>query len=103
MKIVAVGTGCVGLSNAVLLAQKYEVVALDIDPDRVAVLNERKSTTVDPEIEEFLSIHGLKFCATLDKADAYAWADYAVVAPSADFDPVTNNFGRENGSGRAQA
>lgn len=92
MKIVVVGTGYVGLSNAVLLAQHNQVVALDIAPERVQALNERRSVVVDPELDEYLDTKDLKLRATLDKYDAYDGAEFVIVATPTDYDPDTNFF-----------
>lgn len=91
-KITVVGTGYVGMSMAVLLAQHNEVTALDIDEARVNLINQGKSTVVDKEIEQYLLEKELSLIATLDKEQAYAQAEFIVVATPTDYDPETNYF-----------
>ncbi|WP_307818209.1 nucleotide sugar dehydrogenase [Janibacter endophyticus] len=91
-RIAVVGTGYVGLSMAVLLAQHNEVVCFDIDPARVEMLNEGRSPIHDEQIEDFLAHRELDLRFTLDKAQAYAAAEYVVIATPTDYDPKTNYF-----------
>ncbi|RWR29852.1 nucleotide sugar dehydrogenase [Sinirhodobacter populi] len=92
MKIAVAGIGYVGLSNAILLAQHNEVVAIDLSEERVAMVNARKSPIVDREVEDYLANHDLNLRATISPEEAYSGADFVIVSTPTNYDPVTDQF-----------
>ena len=92
MKIAVAGLGYVGLSNAVLLSQLYDVVAMDVSADRVAMVNARKCPIVDPDIEQFLADRPLHLQATTNREAAYGGADFVIIATPTNYDTATNQF-----------
>lgn len=91
-QITVVGAGYVGMSLAVLLSQRHDVTVLEVDPGRVAMINERQSTILDPEIDAFLSKKALALSATMDKVAAYEGANFIIIATPTNYDPETNRF-----------
>lgn len=92
MKIAVAGTGYVGLSNAVLLAQHNEVIALDIDEEKVRLINDKKSPIVDPEVSEFLATKTLNLQATTNAKEAFEGATYVIISTPTNYDPEKNYF-----------
>jgi UDPglucose 6-dehydrogenase len=92
MKIAVIGTGYVGLSNAVLFSQHHEVVALDVVKEKVDMINNRKSPIVDAELEDYLANNHLNLKATLDKEEAYQGANFIIIATPTNYDPKRNYF-----------
>src|SRR3954465_1537634 len=91
-RIAVAGTGYVGLSNAVILSQHNSVMALDIDPEKVALINRRESPIIDDELQDYLRSKPLDLTATLDPAEAYEGAEFVIVATPTDYDPTPNYF-----------
>ncbi len=92
MKIAVAGVGYVGISIAILLSQKHDIIALDIDPKKVQFINKKISPICDPEIQKFLSNRKLNLYATTEKYEAYRDADYVIIATPTNYDPINNNF-----------
>lgn len=92
MKIAVAGAGYVGLSNGILLSLHNEVVALDIIPEKVAMLNRKESPIIDDDLDNYLKTKSLNFRATLDKHEAYEGADYVIIATPTNYDPASNFF-----------
>ena len=92
MKIAVAGVGYVGISIATLLSQKHDIIALDIDPKKVPLINKKISPICDPEIQKFLSNRKLNLYATTEKYEAYRDADYVIIATPTNYDPINNNF-----------
>ena len=94
MKIAVAGTGYVGLSIATLLAQRHQVVAVDVVAEKVALLQKRVSPLADEYIEKYLAEKELNLSATMDGASAYSQADFVVIATPTNYDPVKNFFAK---------
>lgn len=92
MKIAVAGTGYVGMSLATLLAQHNQVTAVDVVPEKVEMINKRKSPIQDDYIEQYLAEKDLDLVATLDGASAYREADFVVIAAPTNYDPIKNHF-----------
>lgn len=92
MKIAVAGVGYVGISIAILLSQKHDIIALDIDPKKVQLINKKISPICNPEIQKFLSNRKLNLYATTEKYEAYRDADYVIIATPTNYDPINNNF-----------
>ncbi|HBB7300404.1 TPA: nucleotide sugar dehydrogenase [Escherichia coli] len=92
MKIAVAGVGYVGISIAILFSQKHDIIALDIDPKKVQLINKKISPICDPEIQKFLSNRKLNLYATTEKYEAYRDADYVIIATPTNYDPINNNF-----------
>lgn len=92
MQITITGTGYVGLSNAVLLSQHHQVIALDVVPEKIEQINQRQSPIADQELEDYLANKPLNLRATLDKVEAYQDAEFVIIATPTDYDPKTNYF-----------
>ncbi|HCL7630129.1 TPA: nucleotide sugar dehydrogenase [Escherichia coli] len=92
MKIAVAGVGYVGISIAILLSQKHDIIALDIDPKKIQLINKKISPICDPEIQKFLSNRKLNLYATTEKYEAYRDADYVIIATPTNYDPINNNF-----------
>ncbi len=92
MKIAVAGVGYVGISIAILLSQKHDIIALDIDPKKVQLINKKISPICDPEIQKFLSNRKLNLYSTTEKYEAYRDADYVIIATPTNYDPINNNF-----------
>ncbi|EPH2494217.1 nucleotide sugar dehydrogenase [Escherichia coli] len=92
MKIAVAGVGYVGISIAILLSQKHDIIALDIDPKKVQLINKKISPICDPEIQKFLSNRKLNLYVTTEKYEAYRDADYVIIATPTNYDPINNNF-----------
>lgn len=102
MKIAVAGIGYVGISNAILLAQHNEVIAIDINQERIASINSKVSPIPDPEIEDFLKRKPLRLTATANKQEAYANADFVIIATPTDYDPETGHFNTSSVEGVIQ-
>ena len=97
IKIAVAGTGYVGLSIATLLSQHHHVTAVDVIPEKVKLINQRKSPIQDDYIEKYLAEKQLDLAATLDGAQAYSDADFVVIAAPTNYDPVKNYFDTSHG------
>ncbi len=98
MQITITGTGYVGLSNAVLLSQHHQVIALDVVPEKIEQINQRQSPIADQELEDYLANKPLNLRATLDKVEAYQDAEFVIIATPTDYDPKTKEGANKRGN-----